>query len=82
MGRGRAPSHEDADAEGLAPRLGERLHLALADGDRELGALGHEDVGRVRARGAGDLQQLGGEVAVVHRGRVRPSARFGATKRS
>ena len=63
----RAPAHEDADAERLAAGLGQRLDLALADGDRELGALGDQHVGGVGARAAGRLQELLRELGEFHR---------------
>src|SRR5262249_54837546 len=65
-GRG-PPADEGPEAEGLAARLLQRLDAALADGDREVGALHHEHVGVVGAGRACLSRQVGGEVARIHR---------------
>ena len=66
VGRRGALAHENADAEGLAARFLQRLDLALADRDRELGAFGDQEVGRGSSRLERFLEQVFGEVTRIH----------------
>ena len=59
-------AHEHAKAQGLAPRVLQGLDLALADGDRELGPFADDQVGPVCPGAARRLEQVVGEIAIVH----------------
>ena len=65
VGRGGAPADEDPHAERLAAGFLERLHLALAHGDLKTATLADENVGAVRTRCAGAVQEVVGEIELV-----------------
>ena len=65
---GGAVAHEDAEAQPAAARVGEGLHLSLAERDREVRALEQEHVGVVGSRALGLGEHVRGEGQEIHGG--------------